>query len=356
MSRLEYLYLAGKTLLTDRKLIRGNNIAPPDGSRDVIYGIEELATLEGPLLDKIFTIYASGVDEHVDRIFDARQLLAMIKFNDFYKPNAVIKRNNSMGERTFCCVEANNKLATLTALCEAIDGTTIYPHAYKNELNCYRDDLRGRGVSPNILEQTSDKELLVYSIANEAQFIFAVDHPFWERNGRTSEEVLQLVCAEKGVQRRVFWDDISQRYNPVTQSRMGVINGCALGLLPHIAQQMGMQDSENIADMQSLYRTWFSEKGQLDEYEFKKFLLEKTPLKYKQSRAIFPDQELMAAYFDGLQTIVDKRLAMIHEDRLPQLMQDEINQQLVAHFLTFSNSVNIYSPELLLAAPTYISD
>lgn len=318
-----------------RSFRRQEGRQPVDGSRVAMTIVDELAMLPGPLVDKLFALYACGVHDYQKEVFDPRQVLAMIRFNDPYRPEKVIGRANGNADGSFCYVGPNDKEVLLRSLCKHVEN---FGPAIQNfsELQVAREELVSRGVNKDILSTVSDKALSVYFVANETQFLLKLIHPFWERHGRTSEEFLHLICAMNGVDRLVFWEDVNQRYNPVTKQRMELIDQFTMNLLYPIAGRMGLDvQGKELQHIDDLYKAWFEQKGRIEEFRRLNWIRKHTPFKYLQSRAVFIGKsELMDEYFAGLRSLVEERIEPLDNDRFPLLLRDNITQTLVAHQLS----------------------
>lgn len=309
---------------------------PIDGSQVAMVVVDELAMLPGPLVDKLLVLYACGVHDYQKEVFDPRQVLAMIRFNDPYRPEAIIGRENGNADGSFCYVSPNDKRDLLEGLCQQIESFDPLEAANVSELDQVREELVRRGVDERFLLTVSDKALLVYFLANEAQFLLKLIHPFWERNGRTSEELLHLICAMNGIDKLVFWEDLSQRYNVATRERMDLIDGFTMALLPSIAERMGLRgENEDFQSVDDLYQMWFKQKDRMRDFRHLNWLRKKPPIKYLQSRAVFfGEKELMEEYFTALRLLVEERIGFLESDRFQQLLQDEVALTLVMNQLS----------------------
>lgn len=306
-----------------------------DGSKISMALVDDLATLPGPLKDKLLVLYACGVHDFQKEVFDPRQVLAMIRFNNVYRPDGIITRMNGNGDGSFCYVGPDDKDNLLTALCEGVEN--FDPADQKGlDLNGAREDLEKKGVDGKVLASTSNRDLAVYFMASEAQFLLALDHPFWERNGRSSEEFMHLACAINGTTKVVFYQDADQRYNPVTQERMSLLDESAISLLPVIAAKMGLEtEDRNFGHVDDLYKAWFEGQGRPGEFEKRDRQRKGLIRRFLQSRtALAGEPALMDGYFAALKSIVSERIGRLGKGQFDLLSQDNITSTLTAHHLS----------------------
>jgi hypothetical protein len=343
MSNVELVPLLFRSLAYHRNLQGRKEEQPIDGSKLSLSAVDELATLQGPLIDKLFTLYACGVHDYQSEVFPPRQILAMIfNVNIPYAPSRLVERANGNGDLSICFVGPKDKKVLLQELCSSVENFSTAsfssgaPSPEKpSRLVGVREELMSRGVDKKVLSSMSDKALSVYFLANEAQFLFALIHPFWDRNGRTSEEFMHLICATNGVGKLLFCKDPNQRNNPVTEERMELLNGFFRELLVPVAQRMELdfKDGE-ITCINDLYRVWFRSKGKEDQFEISSRRHKKTLGRYLQHKTFFSGEpELMEEYFAALRDLVRERIEKLGNDELP-MFNDNITQTLVAHQLS----------------------
>lgn len=343
MGRLENLVLLAKSAAYHKSLVGSDLTLTIDGSREAFLAIDELSLLRRPLIENIFTLYACGIHDYKKEVLDPRQVLSMIKTNDECRYDRSVKRLNGMASGKFCCIAPADKMDLLQALCgkiESISSNFTTASSAEEEL---RKKLLAMGVNRDRIEMMSDKSLVTYLIANEMQFLLAIIHPFWERNGRTSEEAMHLVCATNGVSRLVFWDDVRKRHNEITEERMDLINKLAISLLPEIAKRMGIEVMDcNMTSVHDIYKLWYQQKGLTKVYLLFDYLQKRTPAKYIQTRtACLGNAQLIRSYHLALRSVVEDRISLINHEDLTKLMEDKINQQLLAHHLTRGKEVNM---------------
>ncbi len=149
---------------------------PVDGSEVAMTIVDELATLPGPLVDKLFALYACGVHDYQKEVFDPRQVLAMMRFNDPYQPERIIGRANGNADGSFCYVGPENKECLLRRMCKHVE--TFNPATSRTGLQGAREELTSQGVDEKTLLRLTDKALSVYFLANETQFLLKLVHPF----------------------------------------------------------------------------------------------------------------------------------------------------------------------------------
>ncbi len=333
MRAIETARLLAESVVFHRGFKR-KDIQPIDGSFLAGTMIDDLATQEGALMEKLFALYACGVHEYQPQVFDPRQVLKMIRYNDPYQPGRIVRMANGGKEGVFCCVSPKDKEVLLRRLCEAIENRDPSP-APSLELLDTRERLVSAGVERYIVDEISDRALIIYFIANQTHFILKLIHPFWERNGRTSEEFMHLICATHSVDRRAFWTNAGERLNPVTIARMEIIDTASLSLLEEIAQQMGMEQGQKYSTVDNIYQAWFERKNEGRKFKMLQCLRKATPLKYMQSQAVFPfNGELMEEYFEALKKIVESMIDEIADKKVSRLLGNKVTQSLVANQLT----------------------
>jgi hypothetical protein len=335
MKTLEVGSLLLKSIAYHRSFRAPIERQPVDGSKVAMTMVDDLATLPGPLIDKVFALYACGVHDYQKKVFNPPQILAMIRYHKPYQPNRTIGRINSNAERSFCYVGPNDKDILLETLCDRVESFDP-ANQETSGLQEVREDLVTRGVNKTFLPTISDKALTVYFLANEAQLLFALIHPFWERNGRTSEEFLHLICGMNGVNQLAFCANTDERYNPVTKERMRLIDGFTMSLLSRIAEKMGLEtEDREFLHVDDLYRAWFEDKGKIDEFDKLDRKRKRMPLKYLHSRVVFSGEPtLMTEYFTAINAIIKKRIEHLDSNQFALVLQDETARTLVAHQLS----------------------
>jgi len=101
----------------------------------------------------------------------------------------------------------------------------------------------------------------VYHFVSFAQYYFAVLHPFYERCGRTSEDLMYLLFEQVGIGKR-YISCAGDRASPLAHERMGMINTAVEGFNQKIARHFGL-DPQGIHTTPDIYRaltaTYFPE-------------------------------------------------------------------------------------------------
>lgn len=344
MSYLENITLLTRSAMHHRRLISPCSSTDIDGSKNAFLAIDELALLKGPFYQKVFTLYACGIHDYKKEVLDPRQVLSMMISGDTCRYDRSVKRLNGMANGTFCCIAPTKKMDLLGKLGSKVDSIAPNFSEHSFLLENLRKTLMTMGVDRNRLEALSDKALITFVIANETQLLLAIIHPFWERNGRTSEEAMHLVCATNGVRKFVFWDDVKQRYNEITRERMDLIDKLAISLLPEVAKRMELEIGNcELGSVHDLYKLWNMQKGSINIYLLLNYLQKHTLVKYFQTKsACLGSPNLMRSYLNALCLVVEDRINRISQDNLAELIKDPINQQLVANHLIKGKEVNIH--------------
>lgn len=310
----------------------GTNSRAEDGSSWAIPNIEELVLCDGSLKDKVYTLYACGVTGYEGKTFSPKQLVSMVAHRNPFQVGEVCRWIG--GIRTEKGIvygpDPKKKKLLLESLCDTLDDWR--PLEFRNisleTINEFKSQLK----SP--LETVSDYELSVYLVANYAQFIFLFIHPFWNRNGRISEEMMHLFTLSNSAGKRPFWHSPAERYNQATSTRMELINNLGLELLTDILRDLGINTSPDSV-LRHGYKEFFLKEGTmlsrtglacLSPYLFR-FIAEH--LAPKQSER----------YFQKVENEVKTMISKIEPDSLSELVKEKSALKLLDHHLTYGNSL-----------------
>lgn len=83
-------------------------------------------------------------------------------------------------------------------------------------------------------------EYNIYYLVSFAQYYFAVLHPFYERCGRTSEDLMYLLFEKVGIGKR-YISCTGNRSSPIAQARMELINESVESFNRRIAKAFGLE-------------------------------------------------------------------------------------------------------------------
>lgn len=95
-------------------------------------------------------------------------------------------------------------------------------------------------------------EYNIYHLVSFAQYYFAVLHPFYERCGRTSEDLMYLLFEQAGIGKR-YISCTGNRSSPVAYERMELINDAVEAFNRRIAIGFGL-DTTGISKTPDIYR------------------------------------------------------------------------------------------------------
>lgn len=101
-----------------------------------------------------------------------------------------------------------------------------------------------------LLKQVDDDS--IYNLVSFAQYYFTILHPFYERCGRTSEDLMYLLFEQAGIDKR-YISCTGNRTSPLAKERMALINHAAEAFNQKIAWHFGL-DPEEIHKTPDLYR------------------------------------------------------------------------------------------------------
>jgi len=93
----------------------------------------------------------------------------------------------------------------------------------------------------------------MYEFVSFAQYYFALIHPFYERCGRTSEELMYVLFAKHYPDMTRYISKTGWRESPLANERMLLINTCAENFNKRIASTLGL-DPEEIIKTPDIYR------------------------------------------------------------------------------------------------------
>lgn len=298
-----------------------------DGSDCSTRIIEELALCDGHLKDKVYVLYACGVTGYEGKIFSPKQLVSMIAHRDPYQVGQVCQWIG--GIRTESGViygpSPQNKQALLENLCDTLDEWTpskfrSIPVETKKELRI----LLGFGA-----ETISDHQLAVFLVANYAQFTSLVIHPFWNRNGRHSEEMMHLFCLSNSAGKRVFWQNNSQRYNSATSTRMQLVNRLGLELLTEMLGELDI-DTDPDSALTIGFKQYFLREGNMSSRVALTCL---SPYHYRfVAQYLAPKQ--LGQYFECLEGKIREMISKLSPESFGELAEDKTALRLLEHHLT----------------------
>jgi len=297
-----------------------------DGSNCSTQIIEELALCNGRLADKVYALYACGVTGYEGKIFSPKQLVSMIVHRDPYQVGQVCKWIG--GIRTESGViygpSPQNKQALLENLCDTLDEWT--PSKFRSIPSEKKEELRTRLEFGT--ETISDHQLAVFFVANYAQFTSLVIHPFWNRNGRHSEEMMHLFCLSNSAGKRVFWQDISQRYNSATSIRMELVNHLGLELLTEILGELDI-DTDPDSALTTGFKQYFLREGNMLSRVTLACL---SPYHYRfVAQYLTPKQ--LSQYFECLEGKIGEMISKLSPESFGELIEDETALKLLQHHL-----------------------
>lgn len=298
-----------------------------DGSELTIELIDELASLQGPMIDKLYALYASGVTDHEGQVFSPKQILSMIAHRNQYKPEDICRWTGGIRTETGIVYgpDASKKEMLLESLCNVLD--RWQPKDFKQAPFI---NLRER-LDGDIKNGISDHELAVYLVANYAQFVFLVIHPFWNRNGRTSEELMHLFCAQNQARRLVFWGKDGTRYTEATDTRMRLINRSAQELLASVLANLDVATEPDKAVTEG-YKNFFLS-GQPSPAT-RLALSVMTPYHYRFLSDMLSPQHSVK-YFNAMGGKIDKMVNMLQPESTSELVQDNLPCALLQHQLEY---------------------
>lgn len=101
-----------------------------------------------------------------------------------------------------------------------------------------------------LLKQVDDDS--IYNLVSFAQYYFTILHPFYERCGRTSEDLMYLLFEQAGIDKR-YISCTGNRASPLAKERMALINHAAEVFNQKIALHFGLA-SEEIHKTPDLYK------------------------------------------------------------------------------------------------------
>lgn len=302
-----------------------------DGSDCSAKMIEELALCGGSLKDKVYALYACGVTGYEGKTFSPKQLISMVVHRDPYQVGQVCRWIG--GIRTESGViygpSPENKKALFELLCDTLDKWT--PSKFRNIPTETIKTLKTRlKFTP---ETITDYQLGVYLVANYSQFISLFIHPFWNRNGRTSEEMMHLFSLSNSAGKHVFWQDESKRYNQATATRMELVNQLALGLFTEVLGKLGVDTNPNSA-LTTGFKQYFLKE---DNIPSRMVLACLSPYHYRFVAQHFTPKQLNR-YFECLEGKIKKMISKLDPNLFSELIKDKSAIKLLDHHLKYGVS------------------
>lgn len=297
-----------------------------DGSNCSTQIIEELALCDGRLIDKVYALYACGVTGYEGKIFSPKQLVSMIVHRNPYQVGQVCRWIGGIRTEAGVIYAPNpqDKQAFLERLCDTLDEWT--PSKFKSVPTEIKEALKARlEFTP---ETISDYQLTVYLVANYAQLASLLIHPFWNRNGRHSEEMMHLFCLSNSAGKRVFWQDISQRYNSATSSRMELVNRLGLELLTEILGELGV-DTDPDSALTTGFKQYFLREGNIPSRIALACL---SPYHYRFVAQHFTPKQL-SRYFECLESKIREMTSKLSPESFGELIEDKTALKLLQHHL-----------------------
>lgn len=299
-----------------------------DGSECTTQLLEELALCDGSIADKVYTLYACGVTGYEGKTFSPKQLMSMVIHRDPFRVGQVCRWVG--GIRTESGIiygpSPEKKQILFESLCDTLDEWN--PLEFKGVSGNMLDEVRTQlGASS---EAVSDYGLSVYLVANYAQFVALFIHPFWNRNGRISEEMMHLFCLSNCAGKRVFWEQPNTRYNLGTSTRMEIINRWALVQLAEILKDLGVTIDSSRA-VTGGYEQYFSQAGgSLSRLVLKCI----SPYHYRfVAGHLTPTQ--LRRYFQLIEGTIEGMIAKLKPCSFKELSKDKVALDLLDHHLQF---------------------
>ncbi len=326
LSRVEALRWMPESLITKYKYGFGPDSLVRDGSDLTIKLIDELALLTGPMLEKVYTLYASGVTDHEGKTFSPEQIISMVVHNNPYRPKDICRWTGGVLTESGIVYgpSREKKQGLLEDLCCVLDEWN--PLKFKSLRLSVFDDGEIREKTSN---SVTDKELSIYLVANYAQFVFLVIHPFWNRNGRTSEELMQLFCAQNQARKLVFWQNDGTRYNVASDTRMKLVNRLAQELLTGVLDNLGVSVTTDKAVTEG-YREYFLSED--PNFATRLALSIMSPYHYRFiSDFLSPQQS--ARYFAAMERKIRIMVDKLKPDSFASLLGDKDAKKLLRHHL-----------------------
>lgn len=330
LSRVDALRWMPDSLRTKYNYGFGRESLLGDGSDLTTKLIDELALQDGPMLDKIFALYATGVTDHEGKTFSPKQIISMVVHDNPYTPEDICRWTG--GVRTESGIvygpSREEKQGLLNDLCCTLD-----------EWDPGKSKSRGQQISGNgeIKEIgknfVTDRELSTYLVANYAQYVFLVIHPFWNRNGRTSEELMQLFCSQNQSRKLVFWQDDGTRYNVATKTRMNLINQLSQELLAGVLADLGVSVEGEKAVTEG-YKKYFLSDNPNPATRLALSVMK--PYHYRFiSNILSPDQS--AKYYVAMENRIKTMIEKLKPESFANLLEDSDAKKLLQHHLIYGH-------------------
>ena len=149
----------------------------------------------------------------------------------------------------------------------------------------------------------------VHDYVSYAQYYFAALHPFYERCGRTSEELMYLLFQQTVPEETTFVSDNGRRDSPERNERMVLINDLVGEFNAHIAKQFGITPSHYIRKTPEIYQgitaKYFPERLK-EVYSVKR----DKPLYYKH-----PVEEVLGMYYLAMESLLHDEIVSFDLDK-----------------------------------------
>lgn len=300
-----------------------------DGSETSLALVDELASIPGPFKTKLYALYASGVEGYQGKTFSPKQLAAMIFYRNPYKPEDICHWIG--GVRTESGIVYGprfpKKQQLLESLCDTLDSWN--PRTFRSipqdQIQGLREKLELEGA-PH--QNFSDHELSVYLVANYAQLTFLLIHPFWNRNGRTSEELMLLFQASNSA-RKLGFNENGRRLTKPSETRMELVNNLALETLISILEKLGVQVAPEEAETRGYELAFQNGNSRRDKVALSVF----GPYLYRFIGPLMKNQPL-SSYFELFENQIETMVKSVEPENFEQLVDNPQAIKLLAHHLT----------------------
>ncbi len=299
-----------------------------DGSSVTLALIDDLAILGGPLKDKIYALYASGVEGYEGQVFSPKQIISMLIHKNPYRPGDMCRWTGGIRTDTGIIYGPRypQKQYLFESLCDELD--LWNPKIFKDTSLRYASELRDK-LDIERAGSFSDSELATYLVANYAQYIYLIIHPFWNRNGRTSEELLILFSSSNSARRHVFHEN-SVRYNVSSSTRMELINGMAAEIVTDILQKIGV---DNFVTETQGYNNLILKEGTSVQKNVVNMI---GPYLYRFAENVV-GKDALNKYFNALETELSKMINDIRPDGFVNLINNKSAIRLLNHYMKYGH-------------------
>ena len=300
-----------------------------DGSHTTLALLDELAMTPGPLKEKVYTLYACGVEGYEGQTFSPKQLASMVIHRNPYKPGDIC--HWVTGIRTESGIiygpRYPQKQHLFESLCDTLDLWTpnLFRDIPQSQIQQLRNGLDKNGTSH---QDISNMELAVFLEASYAQFTYLLIHPFWNRNGRTSEEMMILFSSSNSARRQVFHEN-GRRYTSGSATRMNLVNSLASETLVDTLEELGVPSSLSTADTEG-YQTLIQKQGS----PIQRHTVNITgPYLYRFAETIVGGGALNA-YFDLVENKLNEMIKNVRPENFPDVINNPYALRLLSHYLT----------------------